>query len=426
MHYHMVVQTATACRWLEIAHHLRQASRVYASVSSVSARKSYWAALGYLYAPNGKKNAEDIDKDPVFSEGHEEVPLQLQQRRQGIRRLQPTEIFETIKKFALDTVLKFCAFASRMWGQGDRSWVQLVMTKGEAKIREYTRSAQMLLTAASQLQFAAMSHLQILLAALNHECICGGRAVPAWEQILCLNHIDVDAYCASLYCMFEAGGGKGNNHLYIGAPNSGKTALTRAPLSLFGGTAFVKPQVGTTFILAGLIGAKVLVWNDFRWPHPPLAWGDLLNMLDNEGFGVGVPKGDGAQDYQWNAKGDESIIGWLTTNVPIVYISGNSINQAETNAFNERFGDTGVYYFTAALPKPDKRYKVWLRCTRCYAEWVTRRGRPQAATGHAAFSPSRSSSSAAGQQVPRTRSPRRPNATAGSLPPAVPAFPSLA
>ncbi len=41
-------------------------------------------------------------------------------------------------------------------------------------------------------------------------------------------------------------------------------------------------QVGTSFALQGLIDAKAVIWNDFRWPHPPLAWGDLLNMLDNE------------------------------------------------------------------------------------------------------------------------------------------------
>ncbi len=35
-------------------------------------------------------------------------------------------------------------------------------------------------------------------------------------------------------------------------------------LSLFGKSAFVKPQVGTSFALQGLVGAKAVVWNDFR------------------------------------------------------------------------------------------------------------------------------------------------------------------
>ena len=100
----------------------------------------------------------------------------------------------------------------------------------------------------------------------------------------------------------QGGGGKGLNHFYIGEPNSGKTALTRPLLALFGKYAFVKPQVQTSFALQGLTGAQAVIWNDFRWPHPPLAWGDLLNMLDNEPFKVAVPKNDGEVDYTWNTE----------------------------------------------------------------------------------------------------------------------------
>ena len=57
------------------------------------------------------------------------------------------------------------------------------------------------------------------------------------------------------------------------------------------------PRPSTTEALEALIGADALIWNDFRWPHPPLAWGDLLNVLDNEAFKIGVPKNDGQKDH---------------------------------------------------------------------------------------------------------------------------------
>ena len=79
------------------------------------------------------------------------------------------------------------------------------------------------------------------------------------QEILRLNHINEAVYCKSLYDMFAGGGGKDLNHLYIGAPNTGKTALTRAPLALFGTKAFVKPQVNTSFALEGLIGAEAVI-----------------------------------------------------------------------------------------------------------------------------------------------------------------------
>ena len=115
-------------------------------------------------------------------------------------------------------------------------------------------------------------------------------------------------YRCSIVRLFQAGGGKNLNHCYIGAPNSGKTGLTRPLLSLFGADAFLKPQVGTSFALQGLIGAKAVIWNDFRWPHPPLAWADMLNMLDNEPFNVGVPKVDGQTDFRWNEAGDSNVL----------------------------------------------------------------------------------------------------------------------
>ena len=34
-----------------------------------------------------------------------------------------------------------------------------------------------------------------------------------------------------------------------------------------------------------------------------------------------------------------------------------------------RFGNN-IFHFKARLPNPDRRYKVWLKCTRCYARWI--------------------------------------------------------
>ena len=163
-------------------------------------------------------------------------------------------------------------------------------------MREAIRAASLLLSANNQLTFEQMTHVQILEAALFRSCMCGGRAITAWEEILELNGINVVGYCSSIMALLGHGGGRGLNHYYVGPPRSGKTALTRPLLALFGASAFTKPTAHTSFPLQGLVGAKAVIWNDFRWPLPPLAWGDLLNVLDNEGFRVGVPKGDGAQD----------------------------------------------------------------------------------------------------------------------------------
>ena len=295
-HFHCLVQADRPCRWKEIAQVLRSEYNVYASASTSSSRQSYWFAFTYLFCPSSKKPKEDIDLDYLLSPGHEDPPDRMVQRRQGIRRLQPLEVYKTLLQHGLDTSLKVYAFAARQFAAGDVSWVQYVMKQPPRKLKETITTAFSMATASTTLRLQALTHMGFLREALGTACICGGRAIPGWRIILQTNAIDEVRYLESLRALFEEGGGKGLNHFYIGDPSTGKTALTRPLLALFGKLAFVKPQVHTTFALHGLIGAKAIIWNDFRWPHPPLAWGDMLNVLDNEAFNVGVPKVDGQED----------------------------------------------------------------------------------------------------------------------------------
>ena len=113
-----------------------------------------------------------------------------------------------------------------------------------------------------------------------------------------------------------------------------------------------KPQVGTTFPFMELPGKQCCIWNDFRYPHAPISWGDLLNLLDNEAFLVGMPKGEGRKDHHWNATNGEKVFMVMTSNNPIVYCSDGALNQTETAAFNERFGS--IYHFPMRWPKKSK------------------------------------------------------------------------
>jgi len=368
-HFHMLVQTDTASRWSDIARYLRSEHQIYAHASTSSSRRSCWAAFAYLYAPSARKPKDDLDQAYVLSAGHEDPPQQLLQRRQGIRRLQPVEIYDTIIQHSLDSCLKVYAFAARQRDAGDVSWVQFCMKQPARKLKELITTAYAMSTASATLSRMSLSHMQVLTSARDGACICHGRAIPGWQHILRANGISEQEYLESVQELFQAGGGKGVNHFYVGGPSTGKTALTRPLLALFGKYAFVKPQVSTTFALQGVIGAQALIWNDFRWPHPPLAWGDLLNLLDNEPFYVAVPKVDGQSDYHWNAEGKEGVISVLTANVPVVYVSGNTVNEVETSAWKERFGKN-ILFFQSRLESPDKRYKRWFQCTRRYAHWV--------------------------------------------------------
>jgi hypothetical protein len=133
--------------------------------------------------------------------------------------------------------------------------------------------------------------MDLLRSALGTECLCGGRAKQSWvtcdcliisctiillvycsisylgsafhehsalckEQVLTLNSHCVRSYQESILRLLVEGGGKDLNHFYIGEASSGKTALTRPLLALFGWEAFVKPQAGTTFAFQGMVGCR--------------------------------------------------------------------------------------------------------------------------------------------------------------------------
>ena len=145
-------------------------------------------------------------------------------RREGTRRLPPTEIYETILRYNSRTATHVIAFATRQLATADKSWVAWCIRSGDRKIPDIVSTTWRMSDASETLHKSAMTHMHYLQAGASAPCICEGRAVPGWEQILSVNNVEPARYWRALWATFRGGGGKGLNHLYIGAPNSGKTA----------------------------------------------------------------------------------------------------------------------------------------------------------------------------------------------------------
>ena len=58
----------------------------------------------------------------------------------------------------------------------------MVMKTGGKKLSEMVSSAVSMGCAEATLKRNEMSHMDILRDALNHECMCGGRAIPSWVR----------------------------------------------------------------------------------------------------------------------------------------------------------------------------------------------------------------------------------------------------
>eukprot|EP00435_Cladocopium_sp_Y103_P066014 s20_g28.t1 len=356
-HFHIIVESDERHRWKAIARALRSQDHPMHCSAAGSGRSVYWSAFAYCYVPSAKKPREDLDSCYLLSPGHPDILQRLVKDRRP-KRVKPLELGKVLREQEIRSVDAFYAFAKRQATGGDDRWLSVAYGTQPKRLQE---------------QIAAVwadrqaSHFEMLSQALRHACSCNGRAIPGWNFLLEHNGIAIADYQASIVRLFQSGGGKGMNHFYYGAPSSGKTALTRPILALFKQYVMLKPQVATSFPLHTLIGKKALVWNDFRFPHPPLSWGDLLNILDCEPFLIGVPKGgEGAQDYMWNVDHNENVIVFMTSQHPI-----QGPTHLDTMAWDSRFGS--MLHFPNTLPNPDPAFKKIFSCTKCYATWILQR-----------------------------------------------------
>ena len=74
----------------------------------------------------------------------------------------------------------------------------------------------------------------------------------------------------------------------IGRGGCGKSTLLE-PLECIYNCA-PKPQRGSTFPLTAVVGADVLLWQDYCHSENTVAFSDLLGMLTGESIGIRVPQ----------------------------------------------------------------------------------------------------------------------------------------
>lgn len=212
------------------------------------------------------------------------------------------------------------------------------------------------------------THLDFLQDALAVDCECSGRARNLWEGILEEQGIPKLPYRRSLFRLFAEGGGRSVNHMYSGAPNSGKSFLTLSIPKIFPGMTFMKPEDGGgSHPLSGLEKCRAVVFNDWRWPSKGISWQEYLNVFNNESFRIAKPKVDRSTDYTWNSTGSESVVCFVTTNHAPVYLRGGAVDPVETKALMSRFCH---YEFPHSLKNADTQAVKFGACAPCYARWV--------------------------------------------------------
>ena len=118
-------------------------------------------------------------------------------------------------------------------------------------------------------------------------------------------------------------------------------------------------QRGSTFPLTNVMGADVLLWQDYSHDEGTVAFSDLLGMLTGESIGIRIPG-------RVNAK--------FRNKAPLFY-SGRAEIQCylrdpnATVTFNEMMSERfTLFQFVEPLPKADR--VAITQCAACYAKFV--------------------------------------------------------
>ena len=138
----------------------------------------------------------------------------------------------------------------------------------------------------------------------------------------------------------------------------GKT-FTLSPLKCIY-RAFCNPATGT-FAWVGAEKADIIMLNDFRWSPSIIPKSDLLQMLQGDTVHLPASKTFCSKDIEFK----EDTPFFATANVPLVFVKGGSIDQANTQMMSVRWR---FFQFWKQIPEKDQL--ALKPCPKCFAKLI--------------------------------------------------------
>ena len=176
------------------------------------------------------------------------------------------------------------------------------------------------------------------------------------------NGIDVHTFAHAVCAALHHGAKRGANVAVVGVAGCGKSALLEPLEKVF--RAAAKPQAGSTFALANVLGAEVLLWQDYSHDEGTICFTDLLSLFVGETIDVRRPG-------QLNATFKNRAPIFYSGRTPICSKDRDAVAAEElTRMMSERFQ---IFTFTQPLPMAERRTD-WVHCGRCCAAFYAHHG----------------------------------------------------
>ena len=182
----------------------------------------------------------------------------------------------------------------------------------------------------------SLFHTDLCKKAYNDTYVCQGEWLQCAAQILCRNGIEHSIFADAL----AIGDGTGHN-IYIMCPvNCGKTFILDSLRVSY--NTFLSSVI-SSYARLGVDDNMVICLNDFWYTPANVPWNDMLLLLEGHVIHFAVPKTTYAGDIEFF--GDTLV--FAMSNSPIVFITGSSIEERETEMMDVRWRN---YHFSIRFP----------------------------------------------------------------------------
>jgi len=153
--------------------------------------------------------------------------------------------------------------------------------------------------------------MQIIEEATHTNCVCGGRWIPAAEELLQNNRIAPDAWRAAMVQAMRHGRKKGSVVTHVGiAGTEGKSFLFKPIHEVFGADNIFITPAKNNFPLLGLERKRVSVLDDWRFNEDAVSYNLQLLWFENAPIIIARPQNEFSGHLKY-AKDDPVFISTL-------------------------------------------------------------------------------------------------------------------
>lgn len=213
---------------------------------------------------------------------------------------------------------------------------------------------------------ASKTRLSFLMDAAETACICGGSYPRAARQILEANQINEAEFTTAIFLNLLHGRKKGLSVALLGVGgNEGKTFLLAPMRAIFPrGSVYGSPQQ-SSFPLLGIEGARVCLWDDWRFSAQVLHINTQLLLMEGAEVTVSRPQ----NSHHGHLVYTGSAPFFLTGRLDDIYTVKNGVTWNDLQMLHKRLK---VFKFHHVVDSPDIGIE---KCASCWARMILAKGK---------------------------------------------------